>query len=69
MTQFETSEFALRAGVLLPVKILQSATINAARMLRQEQFLGQIKPGFAADLLVLARNPLEDIRVLDDPDR
>ncbi|THW14715.1 hypothetical protein D6C89_04104 [Aureobasidium pullulans] len=31
--------------------------------------LGQIKPGFVADLLILESNPLEDITILDSPDK
>ncbi|KAF2764702.1 hypothetical protein EJ03DRAFT_355511 [Teratosphaeria nubilosa] len=66
----QTGEFVLRkkAG-LSNLKILQSATVNAARMLRQEGVLGRLKEGFAADLLVLNRNPLEDVEVLDRPER
>jgi imidazolonepropionase-like amidohydrolase len=38
-------------------------------MMRQENFLGQIKEGFAADLLVLNANPLEDIYLKLDGER
>ena len=70
MLQFAQSrEFGLRSKVQSSKDILRSATVNAARMLRQQDFLGQISPGFAADLLVLKANPLEDITVLDDPDQ
>lgn len=69
MAHLETSEFALRAQVLLATKILQSATTNAARRLMREDCLGQVKPGFFADLLVLGANPLEGILVLDRPER
>ncbi|KAJ9643660.1 hypothetical protein H2204_001805 [Knufia peltigerae] len=65
----QSHEFSLRSKVLPPKDILQSATVTAARMLRQQDFLGQIRPGFAADLLILKANPLEDITVLDDPDQ
>lgn len=66
----QTGEFTLRkqAG-LSALKILQSATINAARMMRQEEKLGRIKEGYAADLLILNANPLEDIQVLDRPEK
>ncbi|KAK5167700.1 uncharacterized protein LTR77_007399 [Saxophila tyrrhenica] len=66
----QTGEFALRkkAG-LSSLKIMQTATVNAARMLRQEETLGRLKEGLAADLLVLNANPLEDIEVLDRPER
>lgn len=58
----QTGEFALRkkAG-LSALKILQSATVNAARLLRQEDKLGRLKEGYAADLIVLNSNPLDDI--------
>jgi imidazolonepropionase-like amidohydrolase len=65
----QSREFGLRSKVQSPDDILRSATVNAARMLRKQDFLGQISPGFAADLLILKANPLEDITVLDDPDQ
>ena len=52
-----------------PLKILQSATINAARMLRHEEQMGRIKDGYFADLLILNANPLEDIEVLCKPEK
>ena len=48
---------------------MQSATVNAARMLRQEDRLGRLKEGYSADLIVLNVNPLEDIDVLDRPEK
>ncbi|KAL7907810.1 hypothetical protein GGI35DRAFT_470332 [Trichoderma velutinum] len=65
----QSKEFGIRAQALSAVKILQGATVNAARMLNQANFLGQIKDGFAADLLVLNANPLEDITILDEPEK
>lgn len=66
----QASEFSLRkqAG-LSNLKILQSATVNAARMLRQEDKLGRIKEGYIADLVILNANPLEDIEVLARPQK
>ncbi|RJE17831.1 Amidohydrolase family [Aspergillus sclerotialis] len=61
----QSREFAIRSSVQTPLEILQSATITPARMLKQDRFLGQIAPGFAADLIILNANPLEDITVLD----
>ncbi|KAJ5974367.1 hypothetical protein N7481_011577 [Penicillium waksmanii] len=61
----QSKEFSVRSKILTPLQILQSATINAARLVMQEDRLGQIREGFVADLLVLDRNPLEDITVLD----
>nr|OQO19578.1 hypothetical protein B0A51_11901 [Rachicladosporium sp. CCFEE 5018] len=51
------------------LKILQAATVNAARRLRQENSLGRIKEGFLADLLILDQNPLDDIEVLARPEK
>lgn len=65
----QSREFGLRSQVQSSENILRSATTNAARMLRQEGFLGQIRPGFAADLVVLNANPLQDISILDNPEQ
>lgn len=65
----QSKEFGIRAQALSAAKILQGATVNAARMLKQESFLGQIKDGFAADVLVLNANPLENITILDEPEK
>jgi imidazolonepropionase-like amidohydrolase len=64
----QTKEFSLRAQVLSPKAILQSATINPAKRFGLEGFLGQIKQGFAADMLILNKNPLENISILDAPE-
>ena len=61
----QSKEFSVRSKVLTPLQILRSATVNAARLIMQEDRLGQIREGFAADLLILNENPLEDITVLD----
>ncbi|KAJ5936197.1 hypothetical protein N7454_005495 [Penicillium verhagenii] len=61
----QSKEFSVRSKVLTPIQILRSATINAARLLMQEDQLGQIREGFTADMLILNANPLEDITVLD----
>ncbi|QDS72258.1 hypothetical protein FKW77_005996 [Venturia effusa] len=64
----QTREFAIRAQVLGPLALLQTATINPARMLRQEGKLGRVEEGYIADLLVLNQSPLEDILVFDRPE-
>lgn len=61
----QSKEFSVRSRVLTPIQILRSATVNAARLLMQEDQLGQVKEGFMADLLILDANPLDDITVLD----
>lgn len=51
---------------LTPLQALQAATITAAEMLRLERRIGQIAPGFEADLIVIERNPLDNPRALQD---
>ncbi|KAF2090236.1 amidohydrolase [Saccharata proteae CBS 121410] len=65
----QTKEFGLRAKVLSNKQVLQSATVNPAKMLRQDKFLGQIRSRFAADLLILNENPLENIKIFDSPEK
>jgi imidazolonepropionase-like amidohydrolase len=61
----QSKEFSIRSKVQTPWQILRSATVNAAKLLKQEHWLGQIKAGYAADLLILNGNPLDDITLLD----
>ncbi|KAL4947792.1 hypothetical protein BDW69DRAFT_105975 [Aspergillus filifer] len=64
----QTREFALRAQALSPLAVLQSATINPAKMMGQAEAIGQIKEGFFADVLFLNKNPLEDVTIFDRPE-
>ncbi|HEY2797841.1 MAG TPA: amidohydrolase family protein [Thermoanaerobaculia bacterium] len=47
-----------------PYAALRTATSDAAAMLRQEGEFGTLRAGKRADILVLRRNPLEDVRSL-----
>jgi imidazolonepropionase-like amidohydrolase len=47
-----------------PIKIIQQATGNNAKILGQEEKLGRVRAGFAADLIVVNGNPLENLKVL-----
>ena len=44
---------------------LWTATINAAKILRWEDRLGTVEPGKLADLLIVEKSPLEDLRNLN----
>jgi len=55
---------AYRAVALTPVEVLQSATIVAARLMQQEQHIGQLVPGAWADLLVVEGDPTQDLAML-----
>jgi imidazolonepropionase-like amidohydrolase len=50
-----------------PIKVLQHATANNAKILKEESRLGRVRPGFLADLVVLNGNPLEDLKVFYPP--
>jgi imidazolonepropionase-like amidohydrolase len=65
----QNSEFGLRAPACTPVEVLQSATIVAARLLRQEGTLGQLVAGAFADLLIVDGDPTTDATALADPGR
>ena len=65
----QSTEFAIRAKALSNKSVLRGATVNAAKMLRQEDTLGQVKGGFAADLLILTKNPLDDVSILAEPEK
>ena len=47
-----------------PLRIIQQVTGNNARILGQELRLGRVRAGFAADLIVVNGNPLENLKVL-----
>ena len=69
-------EFSARLQWFTPVEILRQATSGNAELLEltgprnpyQDGPLGVIKEGAYADLLIVDGNPLEDIRVLEDPE-
>ena len=70
-------EFSARLQWFTPAEILKQATSINAELLEltgprnpyQDGPLGVIREGAYADLLVVEGNPLEDIRVLEDPEK
>jgi imidazolonepropionase-like amidohydrolase len=60
-------ELDLRGAVQSPIDVLRSATSVNAEILQRAGELGTIAPGAHADILVLNRNPLEDLSVFRDP--
>ncbi|GGF54311.1 amidohydrolase family protein [Alteromonas lipolytica] len=48
-------------------EVLKSATVNAAAVIKQDKALGKIAPGFKADMLLLADNPLTFPQTLARP--
>ena len=47
-----------------PLKVIQHATGNNARILGMEDRIGRVRAGMLADLIVVNGNPLEDLKVL-----
>ena len=60
-----TKELAwfVKAG-MTPEQALQTATTNAAALLGEEKELGRIAPGYYADIVAVAGDPLKDIDVV-----
>ena len=54
--------WALHTGGLSNYEVLRAATIHGAEAIGYAQDLGSIEPGKFADLIVLAKDPLENIR-------
>jgi len=49
-----------------PLEAIQSGTVRAAELFGLEKETGTLEPGLEADLIVIEKNPLEDIRVIQD---
>ena len=63
----QSGEFDLRLEAMTPVEALQSATIVAARLMRQEGQIGQLVEGAWADLLVVDGDPTRELSMLTRP--
>jgi imidazolonepropionase-like amidohydrolase len=52
---------------MTPLAALQAATITNAQMLRLDKQIGQIAAGFEADVVIVERNPIDQVSTLQDP--
>jgi imidazolonepropionase-like amidohydrolase len=64
----QAGEFDLRLQAMGAVEALQSATITAARLMRQEGRIGQVVAGAFADLLVVEGDPTQSLSMLTQPE-
>jgi imidazolonepropionase-like amidohydrolase len=60
LSVWQEMELMVDAGVS-PLATLQAATINPAAFVHQEKDLGTIETGKLADVIILSKNPLENI--------
>ncbi|MGI9323606.1 MAG: amidohydrolase family protein [Pseudomonadales bacterium] len=58
--------WALASGGFSAVQALRAATIDGAKMIGVNQDIGSLEPGKLADMVVLASNPLDDLRATTD---
>ena len=54
----------LREAGFHPLEVIRSATLNGAEALGAASELGTVEPGKLADLVIVAENPLENLKVL-----
>jgi Tol biopolymer transport system component len=59
-THFELQ--ALASGGMTPMEVLRAGTIGSAETIGREAEVGSLEPGKYADILILKRNPLEDVK-------
>ncbi len=69
MQPFKSMELALKAEVLGAHEAILSATRTNAQLFGLQDEIGSIEVGKRADLIVVDGNPIDDISVLQDPDR
>jgi imidazolonepropionase-like amidohydrolase len=49
-----------------PLEAIRSATVRAAELMGRQDRIGRLEPGLYADLVAVAGNPLDDVRLLED---
>ncbi|MEU3767839.1 amidohydrolase family protein [Amycolatopsis keratiniphila] len=69
MHRHQNHEFRLRGEVQSALEVIRSATSTAAELLNLTGEIGTLAPGAHADLVVVDRDPLEDVGVLAEPEK
>jgi len=68
MQRHQLKEFEIRGAFQTPAEIVRSATATAADLFNMTGEIGEAVEGARADLIAVAGNPLEDNRVLQNPE-
>ena len=55
----------LAQGGMKPLEVLKAGTLNGAEYIGLDNDIGSLETGKLADLIILEKNPLEDIRNTD----
>src|SRR3984885_7444327 len=63
-TQAHEMELMVQYG-MKPLAVLQADMLNGARLLGWEGQIGELKPGYYADVIAVPGNPLDDISVVE----
>lgn len=64
---YNGKEFGYMVEVGMPaMETIQSATITAAKILKKEDEIGQIKKGFYADIIAVSENPINKIETMEN---
>jgi imidazolonepropionase-like amidohydrolase len=62
----QAREFALMVKYgMAPLSAIQAGTINSAKLLEWQDQIGALKPGYAADIIAVPDNPLDNIEALE----
>jgi imidazolonepropionase-like amidohydrolase len=69
MQRHQLNEFSIRGAFQSPAEMIRSATVNAAELFNEVGETGEIVVGARGDMIALDGDPLDDIGVLQDPDR
>lgn len=69
MGVYQTQEFFIRSKYLTAQEVLLSATVTPAECNGLGDKLGQVKENYIADIIMLSANPLEDVSILDEPEK
>lgn len=63
-TQGREFELMVKYG-MTPVQVLQADYLNGAQVLRWQGQIGELKPGYYADIVAVPGNPLDDITAVE----